>query len=46
MRVSGERQRNSANASPENLASARKAGSPASRNTPTASTDSCDSSAA
>ena len=35
MRVSGERQRNRRKASPENLASARKAGSPASSSTST-----------
>ena len=36
MRVSGERQRKRRNASPENLASATNAGSPASSNTATA----------
>jgi hypothetical protein len=36
MRVSGERQRNSRNASPENFASAMKAGRPASSSTATA----------
>ena len=36
MRVSGERHRNSRNASPENFASARNAGRPASTSTATA----------
>ncbi len=36
MRVSGERQRNSRKASPENFASATNAGSPASSSTATA----------
>ncbi len=36
MRVSGERQRNRRNASPENFASAMKAGTPASSSTATA----------
>ncbi len=43
MRVSGERQRNSRNASPENLASAMKEGSPASSSTATAQGEKCAS---
>ncbi len=44
MRVSGERQRNSRNASPENFASARNDGSPASSSTATAHGENCASS--
>jgi hypothetical protein len=46
MRVSGERQRNRRNASPENLASAMKAGSPARNSTATAQGENCQSSTA
>ena len=45
MRVSGERQRNSRNASPENFASATKDGSPASSSTATAHGENATSSA-
>ena len=44
MRVSGERQRNSRNASPENFASATKDGSPAISSTSTAQGENCHSS--
>ncbi len=43
MRVSGERQRNSRNASPENFVSAKNAGSPASSSTATAHGENCSS---
>ena len=43
MRVSGERQRKSRNASPENFASATKDGSPASSSTATAQGENCAS---
>ena len=46
MRVSGERQRNSRNASPENFASATNAGNPASSSTATAHGEKCASSTA
>ena len=44
MRVSGERQRNSRNASPENLASATNDGRPARNSTATAQGENCASS--
>jgi hypothetical protein len=43
MRVSGERQRNSRNASPENFASAMNDGRPAATSTSTAQGENCHS---